>query len=158
MYKFNRKYDILRHGHLYRRANFIDFPPDLCAYCGDSSVAWDHAPAISQVDNLDIKILTEAGGTFTLYPVCRQCNDFLQNSAEHTLLERLAILDKKYARKVNNYPEWSEEDLGELGSTLRSFILIEITKKDTIIRKAKAVSDNFYKRLTKDQKNENRTT
>lgn len=155
MYKFKRKYDLLRHGRLYRRANFIDFPADICAYCGDSSDAWDHAPAISKVDNLDVKIFTEAGGTFILYPVCKQCNDLLQNSAEHTLVGRLAILDKKYTNKVRKYPEWSKEDLDELGNNLKSMLLIEIAKKDTIVRKARAVSDNFYKQFIKD---ENRTT
>lgn len=153
-----RKLDIFRHGSLYRRVDLIDFPPDLCAYCGQSSYGWDHAPAISQVDNLDVKEFLENGGAFMLYPVCEQCNILLRNSIEHTLLGRLGILDKKYMSKLRGQVDWSQEDLDELGPSLKALVLNKRIKKDLISKKARAVSDNFYKQLIETPKNETRAT
>ncbi len=96
--------------------NFVGYI-GVCYYCGMIATSFDHF-----IPRVLIK-----EGLFTehqrLIPACQQCNSILGARVFPTLALRReaakAGIRKKYAR-ILNIPEWTEEEIEELGYTLKT--------------------------------------
>ncbi len=90
----------------------------VCAYCGDMAQAWDHVfPHCA--DAAGYKRQWNRG----VLPCCHDCNSRLSSSIFETLTDRLAhlagLVRRKY-KKLLSGPEWTDEDIEEMGPGLRS--------------------------------------
>lgn len=78
----------------------------LCAYCGSLAFNKDH------VDG-------------SVLPVCLECSGALRSALSATFLERLDYVRRFYSNKYRSYlqaPDWSKEELDELGPAMRAAI------------------------------------
>lgn len=106
---------------------------NVCVYCGDFADSIDHIPPKSQRAFI--------GGDKTLavnYPffeviACRDCNSRLSDCACWTLERRKKYLIDSLKRKHKTLlraPKWEEEELEELGESLRQYIKTSANKKE----------------------------
>jgi len=105
-----------------------------CVYCGSSkNIENDHLIPYSFTHIKTRKRLNNSKkGTV---PACRNCNRMLHNKFFITVSDRAAYLLPKYNKKYNKLsrlPEWTEEELSELGRTLRSAIENGIREKEDL--------------------------
>lgn len=109
-----------KYGNLYRRATGVDLSK--CVYCGGGRQALDHVPAISLLDDIDVRMYIKAGGKFTLYPVCTSCNFNLGRCALIDYYERLQYLSRKYEAKLSKFESWTPYEVSQMGPNMQSFI------------------------------------
>ena len=97
-----------------------------CFYCGQPATCMDHFPPVSQYVH---------GSDSWLVPSCSECNSLAGDSIQYTLEQRRAYvrekLSKRY-RKLLNMPEWSDEELNELGESLRESVVRALHEKHHI--------------------------
>ncbi len=111
------------------------YPP--CHYCGQPGVTIDHVPPQSLRTRLGELGLT---GHYTFHEVrcCRECNCLLGARPLYTLADRKRfikrVLRKRYARFVR-MPPWSDEQLAELGHTLRTSVLSAVLTAEIVHRR-----------------------
>jgi hypothetical protein len=88
----------------------IRLPGYECVYCGEVADTRDHFPPRSY------------GPRGFLLPACRQCNDFAGTEFSLDFQARVHHVKRKllsrYKRWINT-PDWSEEELLELGQNLK---------------------------------------
>lgn len=56
---------------------------------------------------------------------CKECNSTLSNNHPYSLVNRIEFLAKKMTKKYDldkQVPEWDDEELDELGATLRTAV------------------------------------
>lgn len=94
-----------------------------CFYCGEPADTVDHYPPVSRVH--DYRALGNRFETYVTVSCCRECNTYLGNTLQDTLLERAEhakdILEKKL-RKDLNMPEWFDDEIEQLGSMMKKFM------------------------------------
>jgi len=118
--KQQRLYLMKKYSALYKRAMWFDM--DKCVYCGAGRQCLDHVPAISLLENIDVKRYLKQGGTLTLYPCCSKCNSLLGNTEALSLYDRLQALLKKYNKRLDRIEVWEDSELKEMGKNMRSYI------------------------------------
>lgn len=94
-----------------------------CTYCGMPANTIDHVPPISARP-----ILTSMGVSrwdFLEVPSCHECNSAIGAKALWTVRERKqwikGFLSKKYKR-ILKMPNWTEEEISELGRGLKDHV------------------------------------
>jgi hypothetical protein len=88
-------------------------------------------PPLSATEGLDIKKYKQKGGEFLLVPCCNDCNLALGAKRMSSPEERMGWLWGHYANKFQRlYNNWPEDELKELGRTLR--IKIEASKVEAL--------------------------
>tara|TARA_R100001086_G_scaffold227622_1_gene146779 strand:+ start:193 stop:558 length:366 start_codon:yes stop_codon:yes gene_type:complete len=107
---------------------------DRCVYCGSSeSIQNDHLIPYSFTYLKTRHRLTKSKkGTV---PACGKCNRMLGSVMHTTIRSRAAFLLPKYNKlcsKFASLPEWPEEELSELGPTMRSTIESDIRQKEDL--------------------------
>lgn len=107
-----------------------------CSYCGDPATSWDHVVPHSFEHAADTTRKYSRG----VVPCCHHCNSTLGAVFCGSLdarLEHLAQrIRKKYA-KLLKAPDWTDQEIKELGSNLRdSVIAIRNEKRHAIARLA----------------------
>lgn len=114
--------------------NHISMWGTTCYYCGDIGNTIDHVPpqsgTFSGPENLRIKS-------------CNECNVLLSNRILKTIVERKDYLLKAYAnryRKLLSQPDWTTEELEELGSTLRETVINSKAQKLIVEERLKNLS------------------
>src|SRR6478736_6076818 len=135
------------YGQLYRRISGIDWSK--CYYCGDNSSLFDHVPPLVLTQSLDIEKFKKLGGVFLLIPACEECNVALGALPSCDLYERCDHVHAKFTKKAKHYDSlWEDDEIAELGPTLRSSVLghrmkmhYYQTKADRI---ARLITDRFY--------------
>ena len=90
---------------------------EFCIYCGVIADCYDHVPPISA--------FIKNAPAFK-FAACTECNSMLSSNSETNLKKRRDYLFKKYYKKykkVFNMPDWSIEELNELDSSMRTFVI-----------------------------------
>jgi hypothetical protein len=90
-----------------------------CVYCGDVAKDRDHVVPQS--------LVAEESKTWhsdRVVPACHDCNGALHNKVLLTIAERASWLAKRLKRKYDklSIKAWTEDELQELGPTLRAFV------------------------------------
>jgi hypothetical protein len=110
-----------------------------CYYCGRPASAVDHVipKAVLRSIGDDKESLQKTTNHRVLtVPTCRECNTLLGATTQSTLKGRKAYLKERIRRRykqVLKTPYWNEEDIGELGPTLRQAVRGAINMKKEIL-------------------------
>lgn len=111
-----------------------------CVYCGDRANSVDHWPPRSY------------GAYGLLMPACKECNSLLGTMHPTSLGERIKtlkyLLRVRYAKYLR-IPDWSEDELCEMGHAMHSSIVVGIAKKH-VVRKRIAWNVESYLSLIDD--------
>lgn len=101
-----------------------------CIYCGDrKNIQRDHVVPKSWSQNYSFFNTSRN----PLVPACKECNVALSNVPRHTPESRADYLIEKYEKKWNKIltmPEWTKEEINELGPRLRSQLLRKLREKE----------------------------
>lgn len=142
-----RKTDYRRYNWLYKRFgnNWTN-----CIYCGELSIAFDHVPPISKVENLNIEEFKNDGFQFLLYPSCRECNQILNDKMIIDLYDRMIFLFDRYTEKAKKLDQlWDQNEINELGPNLKSLVLMNyqtfLFYQDMANRVQNQIAERFFK-------------
>ena len=112
---------------------------ELCTYCGDVSECRDHVVPVSFTSNIPARKRGKTNKKDTV-PCCTECNSLLGNKLLTTVETRAAyligVMELRYANLLET-PYWSQEDLDDLGYTMRSDIENTLNHKRNIIDRLK---------------------
>lgn len=108
-----------------------------CTYCG----AWDgdqldHVVPVSYNHNISRKSTNKVSYRNTV-PCCRECNSLLGARLYFTIPSRAAYLLGTYERrykKLLSQPDWSDEEIEELGPSMRTSITQSMKDKKEVRR------------------------
>lgn len=92
---------------------------DWCVYCGDYFECRDHVIPVSYQSPHRYYNMGE------IVKCCSECNRYLGNNAVHTVQDRADFLKTEYIRRKSKWlraPHWTEEEIGQLGYSLRTEI------------------------------------
>lgn len=119
---------------------------ELCYYCGAIANSVDHViprkvlKMLADLNDVNTQRLMKNDKRILKVRSCRECNSLLGCTYQNTLEDRKRLLKerlrKKY-KKILATPDWSDQDLEELGHTLRSHILEAMHRKEIIKRRLK---------------------
>lgn len=105
-----------------------------CCYCGMPGQHYDHVIPVSWTGEKRSKHVDKDNTVVA----CAECNLLLSNYHLHTISERAEYLSERltnHYKKELSSPHWSEEELQELGRSLRTTVLRRQLKKlETIDR------------------------
>lgn len=111
---------------------------DLCYYCGQPATDLEHVIPRSVLRKLSgspgVKQELIRGRVLTVRS-CHECNMLVGASVQETLIERKEYLKdrlRKRYRKLLDTPDWTDEEIAELGDGLRRHIHAQETLKATI--------------------------
>lgn len=93
-----------------------------CTYCGIAANGLDHVVPVSY-DYVSRKAASYAKDL--VVPCCSECNSRLSNFYLTTIAERAEYLIGAYKnkyKKILNRPDWTDEELKEMGPTMRQRI------------------------------------
>jgi hypothetical protein len=104
----------------------IEFDAYPCLYCGDPALDDDHTIPISYASKIvDMGMIDSLKDKCFIVPSCKACNRSLSDKVFPSLQERInyvkSILKAKYG-SLRMLPEWTDEEIYELGYSLRDFI------------------------------------
>ena len=108
-----------------------------CTYCG----AWDgdnrdHVVPVSYNHNVSRKVTNKVSYRGTV-PCCRECNVLLSDRLYFSIPSRAAYLLGTYERrykKLLKQPDWTEDELEELGPSMRTSIIQSMKDKQEVRR------------------------
>lgn len=107
-----------------------------CFYCNAPADTWDHTTPVSHFN-----ALRDTGVNDKTAPVvrcCRECNSLLSDHVFPTLAARKSYLKKtlrqRYGRLIAA-PRWEEEELEELGPSLRASVQAQQAQADRVIQR-----------------------
>jgi hypothetical protein len=108
----------------------------LCTYCGVVCDSWDHVVPQHLLKRAgDLKL--DLSGLYRMkrwiVPSCRECNSAIGGKLTKTLQDRRVIAKKHIRKKYAAYlriPDWSDEELEEMGPDAHSDILAAIRIRD----------------------------
>lgn len=126
------------HGHKYKR-HFIT-EGYYCFYCGQSADTLDHVPPLSLMDIYTQETRKKKRIPATLVPCCSECNSALSNRNLPTVMDRLMYLESYYeAYFKKQKAQWTEEEIEELGSSLREYVRHKQDKLNVYKDKIRAI-------------------
>ena len=102
----------------------------LCVYCGQPADSLDHVPPLSRVD--DYRALGLVREMYLLVPACRDCNALAGSTLQATFPERVEYVKDEITRKnrrVIAAPEWDQDEIDELGGSLKAYIIAQERKR-----------------------------
>ncbi len=132
-----RRYYEKRYGKLYKRADGLDW--DVCVYCGEKRVVFDHVPPISKLEYIDVQKAIKNGMKFILYPSCVECNARLSSRMSIDLIDRMSYLADVYLNKADKMERWTQEEINEMGPNMKSIILKDQNRINEFSRKAEKI-------------------
>ena len=103
-----------------------------CVYCGMTAQARDHIVPHSYAA---IEGVSRDWQLSKIVPACTECNSLLSNLMHTTIATRALFLVGKLSvryKKLLASPNWSEEELDELGAALRGHVRGEQSKKKLV--------------------------
>jgi hypothetical protein len=138
--KRNQKREILMklHGHKYKR----HFTQEgyYCFYCSDPADTLDHVPPLSAMEVLNKEKRKKEQIPAVLVPCCRECNSALGSRQLWTVFDRLMYLESYYDAYFKRQKMlWSEEEIEELGYSLRESVRHRQDKLDRYRDKIRAI-------------------
>jgi hypothetical protein len=96
----------------------------MCYYCGEPADTVDHVPPVSNLPGSPNCEKIDSSKMF-LVPSCNECNMVLSDSVQADVFDRIEVLKYRLMHKYNKHlkmPDWSKEELAELGPVLRQEI------------------------------------
>ncbi len=112
-----------------------------CYYCGDEAECIDHLIPFK------VRQCGKRNGTHLGFGprvrACKDCNSILGAVGIFTLdgrKEFIATKLKKKLKKLQSIPHWSEEELAELGYSLRSHVESGLAQRDALLRRYEVAS------------------
>lgn len=106
-----------------------------CFYCGEMATSKDHM--LPQV---------YGDGSGDTVPACRECNSTLSCIAPESIEERFKHLYRKYVSKYKldkPIPEWDDDELEELGHSLRSAVQKKIRTRQRAVERVLYIKARF---------------
>lgn len=100
---------------------------DQCVYCGDPATTRDHFIPVSVVAMLADSNPVPQYAKVTL-PCCSHCNSVAEAKVFKTVGAKRRYIQNRLAkkhRKLLNSPPWSDDEINQLGRTLRTKILAD---------------------------------
>ena len=105
-----------------------------CTYCGDTAEDLDHVIPHSYASSTGKR----SYGKTKVVPCCKRCNSLLGNKKYLAIGERASYLLDRYRIKVNklvSLPEWTEEELEDMGDFFKRGIKEDVYLKEKLIEK-----------------------
>lgn len=102
-------------------------------YCGEAASSRDHF--VPRAFKAKIQDLGWAKKGDIVVPACRECNSTANDKVFGTLREKRAYVHDRYRKKyakVLAMPRWSDEELAELGPTLRTAVVAGIRAQESL--------------------------
>lgn len=133
-----RKQLLSQYGHKYKRHFISDGYK--CFYCSEHAHGLDHVPPLSWMDNYDDKAREKEGIPAVLVPCCTECNSALLDRLLPTVWDRLLYLESyydAYFKKQKNL--WEEEEIEELGHSLKSMVRHKQERLNIYLDKIRAI-------------------
>lgn len=114
----------------------------VCFYCGDTADTIDHL--FPQM---------HGNGRGETVQACKECNSTMGAFGAGNILARIEYLHTRYVKKYQldkNIPDWSDDELAELGPTLRSSIQAKTIQRENALDRVIHIRArwNEIKRLT----------
>lgn len=106
----------------------------VCVYCGELSQSIDHVPPKAARSLITSKI--DPGIEFIEVPACLECNSALTDRPLWDIYSRKKFIRKYLARRYKKFlrqKSWSDEELSELGPTLRRIVVNGMYIKNKIL-------------------------
>ena len=95
-----------------------------CIYCGAYADSIDHIVSCSYTGHASRKRKSgKVDNGYERVPACRECNNFLYNFLIFDIEERREYVQQRLKERYGSYVHWTEEELAELGPTLRSAVI-----------------------------------
>lgn len=136
--KARRKELMKIHGHKYERHFLTE--GYYCFYCSDPAQCLDHVPPISIIENYSYEVRKKHKMPTALVPSCLECNAYLSDRSLPTVMDRLLYLESHYeAYFKKQQAMWTEDEINELGTSLRDFIKVKQEKLNRYIDKIRAI-------------------
>lgn len=114
----------------------IEFTTTPCTYCGDPAREREHVAPLAVTQYTEADWSSEY--PTKIVPACRECNRIASDHTFRTLSAKRefihAKLRKRYRRCLET-PAWTQEELAELGWTLRSHIQHMLAKQRILRRR-----------------------
>jgi hypothetical protein len=104
----------------------------VCYYCGVPADSKDHVTPRALKSMIGNEIENPVRSTAFTVSSCRECNSALNCGVYETLTDRKFAAKEHIRKKYGKYlkiPEWTEDELAELGHSLRSHVLHGIAMK-----------------------------
>ena len=126
------------HGHKYKRHFLIE--GYYCFYCGDPANTLDHVPPLSAMETLDREKRKKDRIPAALVPCCSECNNALGDRQLWTVFDRLLYLETYYDAYFKKQKSmWSEDEIEELGPSLKEAVRHRQEKLNRYIDKIRAI-------------------
>lgn len=103
-----------------------------CVYCGDPATTQDHVMPISITARTEFwrpAVRAELAGGLWLVPCCNECNVLAGATPFRSILAKRAFVKAAIKKKYAKYSRgvlWEEDELAELGHTLRTKVLHDL--------------------------------
>lgn len=102
-----------------------------CIYCGETATALDHVYPKALSQRLDLtreSVFRALKRALVVVPTCTQCNSIAGATPFLSPLEKRKFIQKSLRKKLAKQLKvvvWDEEEIDELGKTLRTKIIAE---------------------------------
>jgi hypothetical protein len=144
--KTNRAFAQKAVGHLYKPYG----DSRSCLYCQCRYPEHkDHTPALARVMARGSQAYREANIPLLLVHACAECNLSLNARPLDTLEARTVWLYKDVQKKLRAKRlsgDWTQDELNDLGNTLRSLVQVHTNRRDYLIERLQGLSNTitFY--------------
>lgn len=115
------------------RAEFVIVNGRDCLYCGEVAEVRDHVLPLNRLEVMTPAEVMAASDLLLLVPACRECNGWLNSQFFPTLDARQKAVQEHYVqkyRRILSMPDWSLDDLEELGPTLRRHVRAGLQQRE----------------------------
>jgi len=113
-----------------------------CIYCGDLAESDDHVPSLADAYTYGADALIDSGRDLRVYPACLDCNSRLQGNTGLDILTRQEVILRRLQRLLGQFKaDWDEDELDELGPSLRSAVEKQFILKRALTRRVQWASD-----------------
>lgn len=136
--KKQRKILMKVHGHKYKR--HFTTEGYYCFYCSDPAGTLDHVPPLSFMDLLTKEKIEKDRIPRSLVPCCIECNSALGSRNLFSVMDRLLFLESYYEAFFKQQKAlWTDEEIEELGPSLRESVRHRQDKLNRYIDKIRAI-------------------
>lgn len=114
-----------------------------CFYCGELGAQRDH---ITPHSLMNVGKVRKFKGKETVN-ACPECNKLASNKNGIFLEDKILMLIERYKTRyslLDIIPEWSDEELKELGTSLKSAVKNKILKRQVAIEKVLHLKARYY--------------
>jgi hypothetical protein len=142
-----RKELMRTHGHKYKRHFLLE--GYYCFYCGDPANTLDHVPPLHEMPNLPYEKRKKNRLPASLLSCCAECNSALGSRQLITAEDRLLFLESYYDAKLKKKKAlWSDDEINELGYSLKEYVRHEQDKLRRYIDKIRHIQSRYIRTET----------